>query len=104
MSMRGHMSRVMTGCFWVGVTAGCVSTAPRDVSLPSPATDWRTDWQSPASSMARLTHSDLLRADVFTTTEAVTRLRPRFLFGVSRQPVVGRPEVGVYIDGLYAGD
>jgi len=56
------------------------------------------------SSADILTADDLASIDASTTPEAVMRLRPTFLRGSLRAPIIGAAEIAVYVNGKYDGD
>jgi hypothetical protein len=51
-----------------------------------------------------LTSADLSSARALNTVEALTRLRPEFLRGSTRGPLIGPPEIAVYLNNAYTGD
>jgi hypothetical protein len=51
-----------------------------------------------------LTATDLASAHATTIVEALTRLRPEFLRGSARGPLIGQPEIAVYLNNSLAGE
>jgi len=51
-----------------------------------------------------VTSEELSTAHALTTVEALSRLRPEFLRGSTRMPLIGTPEIAVYLNNSYAGD
>ena len=82
------------------VVLGCASVPlPQPVGVEqTPSTDKHRDTHNV------LTSADLSSARVSTTIDALTRLRPEFLRGSMRGPLIGPPEVAVYLNNAYTGD
>jgi hypothetical protein len=73
--------------------SGC-SAAPRAHVAPA------REFVSPSEMLSR---DELASLDAPTAADAVRRLRPQFLRGSARQPVIGSLEIAVYLDGKYDG-
>ena len=58
----------------------------------------------PRSAHNVVTSEELSSTRALTTVEALTRLRPEFLRGSTRTPLIGTPQIGVYLNNSYAGD
>jgi hypothetical protein len=108
MSARRHPVGVLAvvSLFVMGI-GGCVSAAVRqetsDLAFDAAAASSEPSAKSSIGS-ARLTSAQLASTDAWWTGDAVSRLRPDFLRGSSREPRTGRPEIALYLNGLRAGD
>jgi hypothetical protein len=83
------------------VLAGCASAigASPDLTL---STDVVSDHAiAPRNT---LTRSDLAATNAVTMVDALMRLRPEFLRGSARGPLIGKPEIAVYLNNQYAGE
>jgi len=105
-ALRGKPRRVVVGAvvalqLFGLVLAGCASAVgvPQEGIVPP---DVVADGS--ISRRNTLTRSDLAATNALTMVDALMRLRPEFLRGSARGPLIGKPEIAVYLNNQYAGE
>jgi hypothetical protein len=78
------------------VLAACATTmpSPESSAIERPSRDTHN----------MVTSEELASTRAQTTVEALARLRPEFLRGSARTPLIGTPQIAVYLNNSYAGD
>ena len=100
--MRAHHQRAryrsIVGSVFTLAIVGCATAS----QLPQSFSVEQTP--SARSTHNLLTNMDLVSTHAVTTVDALMRLRPEFLRGSVRGPLIGQPEIAVYLNLSYVGD
>ena len=109
MSARRHrqVGVVVIASLFVIVIGGCASARGRQetqsFALNAASSRSEDNWKLGVGGV-RLTSAQLASTNAWWTADAVSRLRPDFLRGSTREPRTGPPEIALYLNGARAGD